>query len=147
MSAIYIRLFKPSDFAQLINLEREAFQETNPYVYTNLYESCPNGFLVAEKDGLVIGYVVGLLTDDHEGRIFSFAVNKRHRRSGIGTELLNAIFTIFRDNEIFKVRLEVRQSNEAARSLYRKLGFNVTGFIPRYYSDGEDAIVMKKTLR
>jgi ribosomal-protein-alanine N-acetyltransferase len=42
--------------------------------------------------------------------------------------------------------LEVRVTNDAATSLYKKLGFDVTRTINGYYSDGEDAYVMTKKL-
>ncbi|MCZ2110933.1 MAG: hypothetical protein LC118_15425, partial [Dehalococcoidia bacterium] len=39
--------------------------------------------------------------------------------------------------------LEVRESNEAARALYRRYGFYEVGVRKRYYADnGEDAIIM-----
>ncbi|HQF75805.1 MAG TPA: GNAT family N-acetyltransferase, partial [Syntrophales bacterium] len=39
--------------------------------------------------------------------------------------------------------LEVRRSNEAARALYGKFGFEFRGIRPGYYSDNnEDALVM-----
>jgi ribosomal-protein-alanine N-acetyltransferase len=46
-----------------------------------------------------------------------------------------------RGSEIF---LEVRESNEAARGLYRKMGFEATGLRKSYYSDpAEDAILCR----
>ena len=46
------------------------------------------------------------------------------------------------------VTLEVRRSNDAARSLYAGFGFRQIGVRQRYYSDnGEDAIVMQLALR
>ncbi len=43
--------------------------------------------------------------------------------------------------------LEVREQNLAAQALYRKLGFDVQGLLPRYYGDtDENAFVMKKDL-
>ena len=146
MVLVLIRVFEPEDFAQLMSIEREAFNESNPYIYTQLYESCSNGFLVAEIDGMVVGYIVGILISDAEGRIFSFAVSESHQCRGIGTQLLKSICDIFTSNKINKVKLEVRPSNKTARSLYTKLGFDVTGRIPMYYSDGEDAIVMNRVL-
>jgi len=48
-------------------------------------------------------------------------------------------------NGLAVCRLEVRQSNQAARKLYESLGFEVTGRRPNYYrvQEGrEDAILM-----
>ena len=38
--------------------------------------------------------------------------------------------------------LEVRVGNAAARALYSRLGFTASGCRKKYYSDGEDAVVM-----
>ncbi|PSP83255.1 ribosomal-protein-alanine N-acetyltransferase RimI, partial [Halobacteriales archaeon QH_8_68_33] len=40
------------------------------------------------------------------------------------------------------VKLEVRRSNDAARSLYEDFGFEHRNTVPRYYDNGEDALVM-----
>lgn len=44
------------------------------------------------------------------------------------------------------VLLEVRASNHAAIHLYEKEGFEIVGSRPRFYNDGEDAILMNKYL-
>ena len=41
-----------------------------------------------------------------------------------------------------RVKLEVRATNEVARSLYREFGFETHHVVPAYYDDGEDAHVM-----
>ncbi len=46
-------------------------------------------------------------------------------------------------NGVKNMTLEVRESNEAARNLYRSMGFEDAGRRKRYYSDnGEDALIM-----
>jgi len=43
--------------------------------------------------------------------------------------------------------LEVRESNEIAKSLYKKYGFVESGIRPEYYADNnENAIIMWKTI-
>ena len=46
----------------------------------------------------------------------------------------------------FIAMLEVKASNQGALSLYSKLGFDEVGRRPRYYSDGEDALLLQKQL-
>ena len=50
---------------------------------------------------------------------------------------LGILDNLFRHVEI--IRLEVRESNVPAYSLYERLGFRQTGFVPGYYPDGEGA--------
>lgn len=46
-----------------------------------------------------------------------------------------------------QVLLDVRASNDAALGLYYSLGFERVGLRKRYYSDGEDAVLMTLLLR
>jgi ribosomal-protein-alanine N-acetyltransferase len=53
------------------------------------------------------------------------------------------VMRLARDVGASVATLEVRISNEAARSLYQRFGFRPVGLRPRYYSDnGEDALIM-----
>ncbi|MDI6902698.1 MAG: ribosomal protein S18-alanine N-acetyltransferase [Methanocellales archaeon] len=143
---LLIRKFMPRDFQQILSIEEESFREHDPFLYMKLYETSSDGFLVAEKDGIVMGFVVGMLISESEGRIFSIAVSKKHRRSGVATLLVKELLDAFRRNGVTSVRLEVRKSNLIAQKLYQKLGFEMVGVAPKYYSDGESALIMRKII-
>jgi ribosomal-protein-alanine N-acetyltransferase len=143
---IRIRHFEKRDFRRVMEIEKESFLDGDPYVYMEIYEECPDGFFVAEKDGNVIGFVMVVLTIEREGRIFAIAVDPKYRGIGIGGELLNVAFDALRQRGIGYVRLEVRRSNYVAQNLYRSRGFVEFGFIPSYYKDGEGALQMRKVL-
>ncbi|MHC1582198.1 MAG: ribosomal protein S18-alanine N-acetyltransferase [Candidatus Syntropharchaeia archaeon] len=143
---LVIRPFKRKDFRVVLDIEKRSFLDGDPLLYMELYELYPDGFLVAEVDGRIVGFIIAILTMDGEGRIFSIAVDEGYRRKGIGTALLNSAFEILKEKGVDSVRLEVRVTNHPAQSLYRKLGFVDVGFIPNYYRNGEDAIVMRKKL-
>ncbi|MBI4362463.1 MAG: ribosomal protein S18-alanine N-acetyltransferase [Euryarchaeota archaeon] len=141
-----IRRFQPSDLTRVTDIEAHSFMEGAPGLYVAVYRMQGEGFFVAEVDGEVAGYVVAALAEDGEGRIFSVAVDPRHRRRGIARVLLNRAFEFYRGHRILSVCLEVRQGNLHAQALYRDFGFSVVGLIPGYYSDGEDALVMRRRL-
>jgi ribosomal protein S18 acetylase RimI-like enzyme len=69
------------------------------------------------------------------------------RRRGLGRALVSAVVAYAERGAFRVVLLEVRRDNEAARALYGALGFELSGERARYYSDGEDAILMQRTLR
>lgn len=104
----------------------------------------PNCFYVAEIDGRVVGYILGSM-DWGNGHIISLAVKKECRGLGIGTALLktleNYYFNIANCNYIV---LEVRVSNVLARRFYYRMGYRDRKLLPKYYEDGEDAILMIK---
>lgn len=78
-----------------------------------------------------------------EAHIGTIAVHPDFRRQKIAEQLLMYAFEALGKEGILSVFLEVRRSNEAARTLYRKLGFCEDGVRKRYYKDNhEDAILM-----
>lgn len=96
------------------------------------------------ETGLVAGYA-GLWHIINEGHITNIAVAAPYRRKGIADKLVEAIIASANKLEMIGLTLEVRVSNAAAISLYKKHGFKEEGIRKRYYSDnGEDAIIMWK---
>jgi len=78
-----------------------------------------------------------------EAHITTFAVLPLWRRHGIGGQLMVAMMQRAQELKARVVTLEVRLSNQPARSLYSRFGFRPVGIRPRYYSDnGEDALIM-----
>ena len=143
---ITLRPFDTPDIRRVMEIEEYSFLEGDAALYLDLYEEWPQGFLVAEHEDRVIGFLVLVLTPEGDGRIFAIAVDSQYRGRGVGRALLKAAFNTLRKRKIGFVRLEVRVSNHIAQQLYRSTGFMEIGFIPFYYKDGEAAIVMRKVL-
>jgi ribosomal-protein-alanine N-acetyltransferase len=82
-----------------------------------------------------------------EVQLMNVATLPPSRRSGHASALLSDVIQTGRERRARWVTLEVRRSNEAARALYAKFGFEEQGIRQRYYSDnGEDAVVMHLSL-
>ncbi|MEX2270397.1 MAG: ribosomal protein S18-alanine N-acetyltransferase [Vicinamibacterales bacterium] len=82
-----------------------------------------------------------LLVD--ELHINSLAVAPGLRRQGLGSELMRAVLMAARQEGAVRATLEVRRSNEAARALYERLGFQVEAIRPDYYTNPrEDALIL-----
>ncbi|MEX2503493.1 MAG: ribosomal protein S18-alanine N-acetyltransferase [Egicoccus sp.] len=92
-------------------------------------------------DGDVAGFAMALVQLD-EAHVLDIAVAEHQRRRGVGRLLLTVLLDRVRERGAVGVTLEVRKSNAAALALYRRLGFTVEGERPRYYPDGEDALLM-----
>jgi ribosomal-protein-alanine N-acetyltransferase len=97
---------------------------------------------VAEMDGQVVGMLVLWMIVD-EAHIASLATHTEFRRRGIAKQLLvEALDNAYSEGARIAF-LEVRASNEAARRMYQKFGFEEVGRRERYYKDNnEDAILM-----
>jgi [ribosomal protein S18]-alanine N-acetyltransferase len=78
-----------------------------------------------------------------ELHINTLAVHPGWRRQGIASLLLEHVFTEAARLGADKATLEVRRSNDAARKLYERLGFEVGGVRPAYYRQPvEDALIL-----
>jgi [ribosomal protein S18]-alanine N-acetyltransferase len=78
-----------------------------------------------------------------EEHITTIAVRDSYRRLGVGEGLLISLIDLGFEFKAQVVTLEVRVSNDLAKSLYQKYGFNTAGIRRHYYTDnGEDAFIM-----
>jgi len=136
--------FEYGDMDQIIEIERASFPD--PYsrvVFAWFKLNSGEGFMVARKDGRIVGYLISEVQEDR-GHVASMAVAPEYRRVGIGEAMLRRCVDRFA-GRIKRVYLEVRPSNRAARLLYSKLAFVETGRVRKsYYPDGEDAIEMER---
>jgi len=99
--------------------------------------------LVVEQNGQLAGFMIGRQVGK-EWEIENIAVTGSAQRSGLGTLLLSEFLRLVRDRGGETVFLEVRESNSAARALYRKLGFVEAGRRRQYYENPpEDALILK----
>jgi ribosomal-protein-alanine N-acetyltransferase len=102
--------------------------------------------LVAEVEGAVAGFVVGLVVAA-QAELESIAVDRAVQRRGIGAALLNALIREAVLAGAGEVLLEVRASNRRAAQLYSKAGFAEIGRRPGYYLDPtEDAVLMRLSI-
>lgn len=97
--------------------------------------------LVAKLDGVVVGYLFAMWIFD-ELHVNKIAVDADHRRRGIADHLMARCFLFAEEQRVRTISLEVRSSNAGAQDFYRHLGFADSYVRPRYYPDGEAAVVM-----
>ena len=94
--------------------------------------------LVASIGGILRGFLVARATAPDEREILNVAVDLSARRSGIGMVLVETALANGRGSWF----LEVRESNTAALSLYKTLGFSQTGIRENYYHDPPEAAIV-----
>jgi [ribosomal protein S18]-alanine N-acetyltransferase len=97
---------------------------------------------VAEKDGHIAAMLVLWLIVD-EAHIATIATHPDYRKQGIGEQILIEALKAARAEGAQLAFLEVREGNAAAKKMYQKYGFEVTGRRLKYYKDNnEDALLM-----
>ena len=122
------------------------------YFYESLLSDLPESFLIAEKEGISIGYIMcksefgfsnfKKLGFVKKGHVVSVAVLDNFRGSGIGSARVEEAFKGVKEKQCDEMYLEVRCSNTDAVRLYEKLGMSVKQRLRSYYRDGEDAYMM-----
>lgn len=102
-------------------------------------------YLVAENDGAITGYAVASYAGDI-AELQRIGVATEARRTGIASELLNAILAHAPSTGADRMLLEVRADNRGALAFYAARDFVEIDRRPRYYKDGVDAVVMRLPL-
>lgn len=147
---IKVREMVNEDLDQMYELELECFVapwKKSDLVY-ELNENPINKIYVAIIDDKIVGFIDYMVTFN-SSTISQIAVTTKYRKQGIGSTLLMKMFESLpnESEEVVEfVTLEVRKSNEAAKNLYLKHGFEIITTKPSYYSNGEDAIYMVKRM-
>jgi len=109
-------------------------------------------FCALDVDGSVSGYAGLFYIEGDElyagsAEIMNIAVKSDKRRCGIAASLMRRLEEFAASHGVHLLMLEVRRSNESARSLYRLFGYSEVGIRRKYYSHPtEDAILMNKTI-
>mgnify|MGYP006072535757 CR=1 FL=1 len=98
-------------------------------------------FFVVEEKGRILGFC-SMTTVLDEGDILNVAVRRDRQKEGIGFFLVDSMIRMAQMQGIRVVHLEVRESNESARRLYRRLGFQEDGLRKNYYTEPAEAAVL-----
>lgn len=142
---VRVRWMRPGDLPRVTAIEAEAFPVPwNESTFRRLLAGDRVRAWTALAPGTreVAGYAV-MWFRERGAQLGNLAVAAGHRRRGIGRRLVRRSVEAARDSEAKHLILEVRESNDAALSLYRSLGFRLLGRRRDYYrAPPEDALVM-----
>ena len=81
-----------------------------------------------------------------EAQINYFAINKKFRNKGQGSNLMNYLINYCQTNEIKSLLLEVSEKNLVAEKFYKSFHFSTVGKRKNYYKDGSSALLMSKKI-
>ena len=143
-----LRKWKYEDILKISELEQECFPQ-EPWSFKTLaasFDSESFQGVLAEDGGEIIGYG-GITVAADTADIDNVAVTELFRNSGVGTAIITELVKIAKERGAQKVFLEVRVSNSVAMEMYLHNGFKGVYARTRYYSDGEDCLVMCKELK
>lgn len=134
-----------SHVPQIAELEKLCFND--PWSVNSIASELDNRlslWLVAVENDQVMGYV-GSQTVLGETDMMNIAIHPDHRKRGIATELIEALIQGLTERGSHSLMLEVRSTNEPAKNLYAKMGFDAVGIRRNYYRNPrEDALILRK---
>ena len=148
--AICIRDFRTEDFEALWRMDQECFPAGISYSKPELraYIRQRGAFTLVAEDSAhsgIRGFIVAH-GGTASGHIVTIDVSPKGRRSGVGSLLLRTAEDRLRCGGAGAVGLETAVDNLSALAFYKRHGYSVIRTWPRYYSNGVDALVLKKEL-
>ena len=152
-----LREFKPEDFEILWDIDQKCFSPGISYSRLELATYIRHRgslTLVAEstearrksEESLIVGFIVAEVDRRGMGHIITIDVVAVARRFGIGSSLLSAAEDRLRAVQCPSVRLETAVDNLSALAFYKRHGYFLEKTVPHYYSNGVDALVLRKDL-
>jgi ribosomal-protein-alanine N-acetyltransferase len=141
-----IRPMLPADMDRVLAIERQCHGYPWPAEIFNDELAAPHAHIdLLEEEGEIAGYLVWWLIAG-EIEIQNVATALRHRRRGVGRQLMEHLLARAAELQVTRLLLEVRAGNAGAIALYRAFGFTDCGLRRHYYPDGEDALLMERVL-
>lgn len=137
-----VRKMTAADIDAAISIDVQSFAK--PWSAAGFAEEIAKDYshyFVAECDGETVGYC-GIWCIYETAELVRIAVLPKYRRRGLADGLLAKASEQAKASGCERMMLEVRRTNDNARRLYEKHGFNEISVRKGYY-DGEDAIIME----
>ena len=162
-----IRQSRREDFDTLWRIDKECFPPgisysrlelavymRRPRSFTLLAEAAATdgkkaavkGSQVADSAVGIVGFIVAEANRRGTGHIITIDVLPTARRFGVGSTLLSAAEEHLRAAPCHAVELETAVDNLAALAFYKRHSYDLVKTIPGYYSNGVDALVLRKVL-
>ena len=134
-------------FEDLENLKDDLFTSFDDFWNYDILKSellsDSSKYIIAKLNDNIVGFA-GLKLILDEAEIMNIVVKKSCRNRGIGSLLMQKLFSICNNLDVSTINLEVNECNVSAINLYKKFGFKVVGFRKNYYNNGNGAILMKR---
>ncbi|MDW2799590.1 ribosomal protein S18-alanine N-acetyltransferase [Clostridium boliviensis] len=126
----------------ILKIEQLCFKDPwSERMIENSMKSGLDTWLVLAEEGAA-GYCVFRIVAD-ECELLRIAVRPEYRGRGLSKKLMDQLVFYSRQKDVKSIFLEVRESNERARNLYRSYGFTEEGIRKNYYLNPcEDAVLM-----
>ena len=139
-----MRAMTPEDVEAVLGIELAV--QAYPWTRGNFMDALNYGYIccVDEDNGAIRGYAI-LMPAVDGAELLNISVAAAWQRKGLGKMIISEMLQRARAKNMKRMFLEVRPSNVAAISLYKRSGFDLVGVRRGYYQNAngiEDALVM-----
>lgn len=143
-AAVAVAPMRSEDIDELMEIERASYRSpwARQVFLDELHRSWARVDVLREVEGGPLRAFANYWIVGEEVHLLNVAVHPAARRRGHARRLLAHLVDVARASGCRFLTLEVRRGNHGAIRLYRREGYRPVGIRPRYYDDGEDAIVM-----
>jgi len=137
------RPFTQQDVDSVLAIERLVY--ASPWNKTKFIDSINNKQTLASlivTGDKVLGYMVALRSVD-SADLLNICVHPDYQHRGLGRALFNYLVQQLQLLGINDIFIEVRQSNHSALLFYQTMGFEAIDIRKKYYSNLEDAKILR----
>ena len=148
IDTVLINRMTPEDVDGVIQIEQSAYGDhhwSRESFIGEISNELARYYALHTPDGKLAGYA-GCWHILEEAHITTIAISPEYRRRKYAEALLKRIIDDCYKEKIKYITLEVRVSNAVAISCYERCNFVKIAERKRYYSNGEDALIMEKIL-
>jgi [ribosomal protein S18]-alanine N-acetyltransferase len=146
----FIGLARASDAREIAEMSRDLIEQGLTWSWTtarvqHFISAAESSVLVARREHRIAAFAIMHFGDD-VAHLNLLAVSPEHRRQGLGSQLMTWLTLSAVEAGVFRINLELRTNNEAARMFYERLGFDQLGMVQGYYQGREAALRMSRQL-
>jgi ribosomal-protein-alanine N-acetyltransferase len=146
----FLSLARTTDAREIAEMSRELIEQGLTWSWTparvqHFISGPESSVVVARREPRIAAFAIMHFGDD-VAHLNLLAVSPEHRRQGLGSQLMEWLTKTAIEAGVFRINLEVRSRNEAARIFYARLGFDQLGIVQGYYQGREAALRMSRQL-
>jgi ribosomal-protein-alanine N-acetyltransferase len=143
-------LARSTDAREIAEMSRDLIEQGLTWSWTPArvqhFICGPESSVVVARRELRIAAFAIMHFGDEVAHLNLLAVAPEHRRQGLGRQLMDWLSATAIEAGVFRINLELRTHNEAARLFYQRLGFDQLGVVQGYYQGREAALRMSRRL-
>src|ERR1700733_6787924 len=143
-------LARAADAREIAEMSRDLVEQGLTWSWTparvqHFISGSESSVVVARREQQIAAFAIMHFGDD-VAHLNLLAVAPEHRRQGLGRQLMSWLTTTAVEAGVFRINLELRTQNDAARIFYEGLGFVQLGVVQGYYQGREAALRMSRRL-